>query len=695
MADTEALLLAELQKLNRTVSAQGSMGGGSELKGGAAPASAKDVAEKESDRQSSVARKIQKSLSKSSNAHIAAISATMDSMEKLRTLAEANSKKDLDAFMELRRQYRSGGVDIGDYRDKIKELGFTTKDVKRSEEELRAEMDELTDTVGNLDEKMDEAAERSGKVSRVMAALAAIAGAAAKELYAVHTTSMRTGLEETLGQAAQARLMGMSQVELLETQANYRQTMEASGMTSEKMTALMKDQGYAMIGLTGSIKDGAKFALESARSFRVLGAAGMDQSQFLEGQKDVFRSLHNTLSMTTEQFIAMNEQLLSSQSIRAQMFKMDKSRRAQYFLEIQQTMEKLRLDGLTIEQAHKVVEAMEAMGAKSPRERLKEAAKLQATMGGMGMGAEGERAAQLLRGGLRGEGDKAEFAELMKQATARSSEIMGQGFASEMAQSQLLATSGMDQYIGPMGQFADTALAEGLKVNPAQQSTADNTAATSEAVQNATIAYEVAMNAMTEGPLATIITSLGVIVGTLVTGQALMTTLLGSGSLMLSRLAMIGKGLGAVGLAAGVGYGIGTAIDSAWEKNAPDSRRAFSDWLGSSVDSTLAFFGNEAAQDRLDIMRTLNEDKESAETAEAERTAYRGRNQQLLQDQLDEQRRANDIAEGGVAATQQTTRVVAQTSEERAAEYRASTQNESANRRSINIRARGRAGATR
>jgi hypothetical protein len=80
---------------------------------------------------------------------------------------------------------------------------------------------------------------------------------------------------------------------------------------------------------------------------------------------------------------------------------------------------------------------------------------------------------------------------------------------------------------------------------------------------------------------------------------------------------------GGVALAAGVGWEIGTAISDTWEKNDPEGKREFNNSLGKSIDSMLAWFGNDDAKERLTAMekkeeRLENEAAEKAKDAETQ-----------------------------------------------------------------------------
>ncbi len=351
-----------------------------------------------------------------------------------------SEKKKEQAAEQIVKAYKEHRISIAEADDKLRELGFTAEEIDKKLEDVGAGLE---------------------KVIGGFLGVVAAAGATAKPLIGVAQSAARTGTQmETLS----AALMGMQPEELNQLQADYRQIIQSSQMTLDEFNETVQRGASDMITYTGSLRDAIRVNAEAMNMAKVLGA---NQEKFMADQQRRFKELNRSLSMTAEQFIEMNQQLMNSQAVQSQLYRVNVRQRAAYMQDLQNTYEKLRLDGLTHESAQKMLETFEAIGAKSPRERLKEAAKLQAVMGAMGMGGVGARAGELLRGGLRGEDEKREFADIMKTANIAIGERMGQGFASEMMTMQMIQTAGLDQYLGPGSEFADFNIRQEAQIDEA------------------------------------------------------------------------------------------------------------------------------------------------------------------------------------------------------------------------------------
>jgi hypothetical protein len=270
-----------------------------------------------------------------------------------------------------------------------------------------------------------------------------------KPLINAGLSAARTGTQlEVLAAAAR----GMSPEELNQLQAEHRRIIASSNLTLDEFNNKISEGASSLITYTGSLRDAHRMNAESFNMARVLGT---EQGKFMREQQERFKHLNRTISMSAEQFMEMNKQLMDSRAVQEQIYRINVAQRGAFFQDLQNTYEKLTIDGLLHEQAMKVVETLAAIGAKSPRERMREAAKMQAVMGAMGMGDVGAEAAELYRRGLRGEGEAERFAELMKQAQTGIGEVMGRDFASEMLTAQIIESAGLGQLLGPQSDFAD------------------------------------------------------------------------------------------------------------------------------------------------------------------------------------------------------------------------------------------------
>ncbi len=339
------------------------------------------------------------------------------------------------------------------YNQEVDILTHSTEDLYEAQKDLSEGM---AKTVREMEGGALQGIERFGK--KAMAA-AALLGAVAQPMIQTAKSAAQTGTQMEFLNAA---LAGMTPEELNQLQAENKQAMRASNMSFDEFNEKIRQGTVGLITYTGSLRDANRI---NAASMDIATTLGANQQHFMEQQAELFKKLNRGLSMSAEQFMEMNKQLMSSSSVQAQLYKINLKQRGAYMQDLQNTYTKLRTDGLMHEQAMRMLETFEQIGAKSPKERLKEAAKLQAVMGAMGMGQEGARAGELLRGGLRNEGDKAEFSEIIKNANISMGQQMGQSFQSELMSSAMIQAAGLQEYLGPESKFAELNTQQGKQMD--------------------------------------------------------------------------------------------------------------------------------------------------------------------------------------------------------------------------------------
>jgi len=661
----QSQMLAELKAMHKTMESEGSMGGGSALKSRGAVSDEEAAIAKRSQK---LADQMSKKMQKSANKQIRAQGRLIKNIDDVYRAQERYNKFNIKTFIKIKEQKEKNLITEQQAEEQLREIGARLSDLEKPLVIVSDRYNEQIEILGDVNEKLEQAGRRSEGLGKAFNAVKVLAMAAGKQLYDVTTASMRSGVDMTQQGILQARMMGMSQVELIETQGQYRNAIEASGMSSDAFSDMMEKSAWELGEFTGSLKEGALFAAESTRTFRNLGAVGITQTEFLKEQQNIYKDLHSTLSMTTDQFKEMNSQLLNGQTTREQMFKMDIKRRGLYFLELQSVTKQLFIDGLTQEAAMRAVEAMQAMGAAAPKTRLKEAAKMQALAGALGMGAEGEEMARLQRGGLRGKGDKARFAELSAMLTKRISSEMSSGdFGREMVVSQLLESTGMMDRFGPGGAMAELALAEGRKIGdvvsgPTGAMTTQNSVDLTESQVKLTLATQALAAAMTEGPMSALTSVLtgagflsamkmlgggGASVAAKTVGGAKALTGLASGG---AALATTGAALTAAGA---VGYAIGTGIEKTLMNLIPDQMSKAGDWffggIGNMVDGLQNLVGIEDTAEEKQIAegRRLLEETNGKKTDELielqkESNFLAGRRYRSAEEQADRQTSAVD-----------------------------------------------------
>lgn len=335
--------------------------------------------------------------------------------------------------------------------------GKTVKEVALQKRHYIKEVKEASIAQQNLTQAMRETktetlAEKFKSLNEPFTKLKTVVEAAGRAVLQVATPAMKFGTE--IDDSLTSFMAGMSPTEMAQNVATFRQSIQAAGMSTQEFRDITEQGSLALTGYTGDIKDAVKVQASTFEAAKRMGLSERGEMRaFMDEQVSTFQKFNRVFSMTSEQFIEMNKSIKNSTAINEHMYRLNQKQRAQAFQDIQQTMLRLRTMGLMQEQAMKVVEAMSAIAGKSPKERLKEAAKLQAVGGALGFGAEAGQAAEIMRRGFRQEGDRERFAELQQTMQKGMGEFMGQGLPQEMMAMQMLQTTGMEDLLGPKSAF--------------------------------------------------------------------------------------------------------------------------------------------------------------------------------------------------------------------------------------------------
>jgi hypothetical protein len=498
MADFNQQIYTELRAMNETLKRQSNSFAGTEQKAGdgiaADRANSRTAAEKREG--SALIRSTLNTLSDETKSFVGHLRNTYGDLQKLeQTVSHANIEE-----MKKVREARQLGLIEKDYAaEAMRDLGGTIKMVNMSNDEFDSTIVEATRSVGSFQtavmgntrvqlEAMEDISEnlgdngaggsvRSGLRSfadSVMGNVPAlgrlrngadVAYAAMVQLYDGAQKSRQTGIKISKEQYADALMMGMSRDELLDTMATYRQQMESGGQSTQQFQDMMKASSFEMYDYGLSLKDGGIMAAEAAKSYRLVAgeAASLEgQASFLDKQQDVYKSLYDSIGMTAEKFSEMTKAIDDSQEIQKQLFKLDKSKRAGYKNDLLVSQKKFILDGLTLQQAGALVTKLNELSGQDGKSRLKQAAKAQAAFGAVGMGADGERVAQLIRTGAKGEGEQAELKGLMERFREATGEMQSSGdIGQEMYADALMKVAGME---GIMQSVEQAIMQRGMEV---------------------------------------------------------------------------------------------------------------------------------------------------------------------------------------------------------------------------------------
>lgn len=335
------------------------------------------------------------------------------------------------------------------YNTTVKDAALHTKNYTKEVKEAHKVREDLTIAMrrANFTDQREKAKSLAASFAELKKVVTAFADALTQTMQPAYKFGTN------IGDSLTAFMSGMKPAEFAQNVATYRQSIRAAGMSIDDFREITEDGAMGLTAYTGSLQDSIKLqstAFEAAKRMGLQDAASM--RNFMNQQVETFKKLNTVFSVTAEQFMAMNKHLKNSAEVNSYLYRLNQKQRAQAFLQIQQTVATLRTMGLMQEQALKVVDAMAALATKSPKERLKQAARLQALGGALGFGPEATQAASMIR---TGKTQTPEFAEAMKTMQVQMGQFMGQGLPQEMMAMQMLQTTGLQDLLGPKSAFSD------------------------------------------------------------------------------------------------------------------------------------------------------------------------------------------------------------------------------------------------
>lgn len=313
-----------------------------------------------------------------------------EQMQSLGERTEANAKQ----FDELNRRMEDTGHEFGN-------IAIAMRGGEQGIKEYTKKYEDLGKATGAYVASQNQLTHSSNVLGGVFKALAGITLFVGEQYITSARAAAKFGttIDSVGKQLFDAALVGMDYEELAKTQNEQIQAIHSSGMSINEFNNNLRHSAQELIGYTGSLKDGAKIYASSLGTFRSLSSNTNLQSGFIEGQFKQYERLHNVLGVTADQFQDLNASFLNSSNVQAQFYKSSEQQRVATLKGMQLQYEKLRIDGLTNEEAQKVVESLSELSGKKAKDRYKEAAQIQATLGIIGMGGEGKRVAEIIRKG--------------------------------------------------------------------------------------------------------------------------------------------------------------------------------------------------------------------------------------------------------------------------------------------------------
>lgn len=397
----------------------------------------------------------------------------LKSFEDVVKLQKRANLQNIDAALKLVREYGNATTSIArqqHIRETIEqqtgfnltELGVAARDDGKA---LKEHAGEISKGMAEFAAKMHQAEENWNKITKAGEILAGIAVLLGVDLYKAAIAAQQYGTEVTLKTIPQAALAGMTAEELIKTQNENIQAIHSSGITFDGFNRKLDDGASSLLLYTGSLQEGAKVTANIFGTFRKLSADGSKMEGFQAEQNALFKSMNRTLGVTAEQFTQMNDELTNNTAVQAQMYKVSSAQRLNLLKGMQLQVQQLALDGLTVEQSKKLVESLAEITGGKAKDRFKEAAQVQGVLGALGLGKEGQRAADIIRKGQRATPQELkELADI--QATAQrsvSSQYAGGNQAKEFQLDAL--TDVISKFLGPNSAGAQVATSQGKAVD--------------------------------------------------------------------------------------------------------------------------------------------------------------------------------------------------------------------------------------
>ncbi len=392
------------------------------------------------------------------------------------------------------------------YQEKLEKLGYSIEFFGNSIDEARKNAREFVRSTTEALETVSRSVQRDqqlrGALTRFFSGFSITAAGIVAKGVVDAVARYGTTVQDVL--SVQARMTGMSIEELAAVQAQYRQEILATGGNFQQFNQWLSDSAWNLRLYTGSLAEGARVAASNVRMSLIFGSTTDEAAQLLQQQNEQFQRWNRLFGMTADEFIDFNNMLLSNTTIQGQLYLISQNQRKAYLEGIRTNYELLRTFGLLDDEAKSVLQTFQSMGVMSPRERLRQAYRIQAFAGMMGIGQVGAEAAQLLIRGLRTPEEQQRFAELTRQITEQTAALGQQGFGTELVLRSVLERMDLDRYFGPQGEFSKLATRQLLKIDDGvrEQQTQTNIFGSLDSTTNK-IATEVTRIAVSTADIAT------------------------------------------------------------------------------------------------------------------------------------------------------------------------------------------------
>lgn len=205
-----------------------------------------------------------------------------------------------------------------------------------------------------------------------------------KEAVSEFQTSYKLGFKwDPIMDAFQGAMMGMDPKAMMEFQAQFRRTSGAMESGIDGFNKLVSENQFEMSKYTGSLQSaavamGSLYELSHNMGLQLSDVAGSASDLFTE-----FKKMQSVTSITVEQFVEMNQRLLSNNDVQGKLLRLNQQQRAQYIQGLNQQQLSLQMMGLQKEVAEQLIAASESMSGKKGLDRLQDRYKTQIALQSM------------------------------------------------------------------------------------------------------------------------------------------------------------------------------------------------------------------------------------------------------------------------------------------------------------------------
>lgn len=247
---------------------------------------------------------------------------------------------------------------------------------------------------------------------------------------------------------------GISAVEFAKMTTAQRQTINALGGTAKAMNTLDGVFNNFAIMTGGDFPAAMKLALQQLNNFASLGIRPSSRAM-QDFQKDV-ETLSKQTGMGLEQAVSFFDDIARD----AESLVLLRSARAgerESILKSQRAMVQNAIAvGMSAEAAKEATKMLNKMVAAKPIDRMKQAARLRAMGGALGIAGSDEAARALIAGPRATAEQKQALMQFSQSATNMVDQMRGAGLGQEIFATQLLEKLDLEQYFGAGGTFSTT-----------------------------------------------------------------------------------------------------------------------------------------------------------------------------------------------------------------------------------------------